>query len=72
MILIWPNLHKYSALSHISVFQTQIQGSCMTAAEPPGAEGGEELSLFLGALNTHEPQLMLFFVLSLLQENLTD
>lgn len=39
-------------------------------AEPPGTEGREEFFLFLGALNTHEPQPMLFFIVSLLQENL--
>lgn len=44
----------------------------MMAAEPPGAEGEEEFALFLGAQNTHEPQPMLFFVVSLLQENLKD
>lgn len=47
-----------------------MQGSCIMAAGPPGAEGEEEVSLFLEALNTHEPQPMLFFVVSLLQENL--
>lgn len=44
----------------------------MTTEEPPGAEGEEEFSLFLGALNTHEPQLTLSFVASLLQEYLKD
>lgn len=70
--MLMPNLHKYSALSHISFVQIQMQGSCMMAAEPPGAEGEEEFALFLGAQNTHEPQPMLFFVVSLLQENLKD
>lgn len=44
VILIRPNLHKYSALLFIYIFQTQIQGSCTMAAKPPGAAGGERKS----------------------------